>query len=192
MFVLLTESDMNKELISIIENQNSHYLTIIGLVVSLSLAVFGIIQWQINDKKLQQLKITTLRDITKEYDLDDLKGLKDMVESLRQNQDKIFLKIRTKDIEWLNSIRSSIELDINKLAANKIELSMQKEIMHNIFIKLNTIIYKDFLYEEDKEETIYAIYSIIKSFKDDTSTLKTTYANICENPEIMKVVKKKE
>ena len=49
MLVLLTESDMNKELISIIENQNSHYLTIIGLGVSLALGIFGIIQWQINN-----------------------------------------------------------------------------------------------------------------------------------------------
>lgn len=192
MLVLLTESDMNKELISIIENQNSHYLTIIGLGVSLALGIFGIIQWQINNKKLQRLKIITLHEIVKEYDLDSLKELKQEVKSLKQDYDKLFLKIRTQDIEWLASIRSSIELDVQRLAANNIELSIQKEIMNNIFSKLNTFIYKDFLYEEDKEDTIYAIYLIVKNFKDDTSTLKETYANMCENSEIMKVVKKKE
>lgn len=85
---------MNDKLIDIIEEQNNYYLGIITLVATLALAIFGVVQWKINDKKLHQLKEQTIREseekIAKEYSLEKVAKIDDLDEY--QQKAKIALK----------------------------------------------------------------------------------------------------
>lgn len=192
MIVLISESAMNDKLVDIIEEQNSNYLGIIALVVTLALAIFGTIQWKINDKKLNQLRTETIHKIAEKYDLSSLQKLKNEIDILRQKQDKAYFKLRSQDIEWLTKIQDSIELDVQKLIANDVEPVVQEEIVHNIFAKISMFIYKDFLYNEDKENTIYVIYSMLNNLKENTPMLGKAYAEMLKDNEIMRIVKKRE
>ncbi|WP_076461980.1 hypothetical protein [Limosilactobacillus caccae] len=192
MIILISESAMNDKLVDIIEEQNSNYLGIITLVITLALAIFGIIQWKINDKKLNQLRTETIQKIAEKYDLSSLQKLKSEVDALKQKQDKAYFKLRSQDIEWLTKIQDSIELDVQKLIANDVEPVVQEEIVHNIFTKISMFIYKDFLYNEDKENTIYVIYSMLNNLKEDTPMLGKAYAEMLKDNEIMRIVRKRE
>lgn len=94
MIILVSESAMNDKLIDIIEEQNNYYLGIITLVATLALAIFGVVQWKINDKKLHQLKEQTIREseekIAKEYSLEKVAKIDDLDEY--QQKAKIALK----------------------------------------------------------------------------------------------------
>lgn len=96
---------MNDKLIDIIEEQNNYYLGTVTLIVTLALTIFGVIQWQINNKKLRQLKEQSIREseekIVKEYSLEK-------IEDLDQYQQKAKILLKNMYSQWHGNLITNI------------------------------------------------------------------------------------
>lgn len=79
--LLISNSDLFDKMYQEINRQNTFYFWIIGIVVTVSIAIaafIGILQWRLSDKQIAKMKRDTEDKIVKDYSLD---GLKDKVDS---------------------------------------------------------------------------------------------------------------
>lgn len=184
MIILISESTMNDKLIDIIEEQNNNYLGIVALVVTLALAIFGIIQWQINSKKLHQLKEQAMREseekIVKKYDLDQIELLKNKFSQLDSIEAKLSNSIANELFFTVEELVSSDNLSKDNIASKLLAYLSQlkfvagKTVDSNFFIKaFSTFILKATtkIYEGNSnyldKEIIGTIKDIIKILKMD-------------------------
>lgn len=175
---------MNDKLIDIIEEQNNNYLGIVALVVTLALAIFGIIQWQINSKKLHQLKEQAMREseekIVKKYDLDQIELLKNKFSQLDSIEAKLSNSIANELFFTVEELVSSDNLSKDNIASKLLAYLSQlkfvagKTVDSNFFIKaFSTFILKATtkIYEGNSnyldKEIIGTIKDIIKILKMD-------------------------
>lgn len=57
--VLMSNSDLFDKLYQEINRQNTFYFWVVGIVVSVAIAIaafFGILQWRLSDKQIQKMK----------------------------------------------------------------------------------------------------------------------------------------
>ncbi len=182
MIILISESTMNDKLVDIIEEQNSNYLGIITLVVTLALAIFGIIQWKINDKKLGQLKEQAIREaeerLIKKYNLDQINLLKNKYVQVDNIEEKLSNSIATELFFIADELYSSDNLSKNVIMSkllsyfSQLKFVMGKEVDNNWFIKaFSTFILKATTKIYDEDDT-YLDKEIIDITKDIIKILK--------------------
>ncbi|MBD8088202.1 hypothetical protein HUK49_09870 [Limosilactobacillus sp. c11Ua_112_M] len=74
--ILLSNSDLFDKLYQEINRQNTFYFWIIGIVVTVSIAIaafFGILQWRLSDKQIEKLKSSVESKIVNDYHIDRIK-----------------------------------------------------------------------------------------------------------------------
>ena len=73
--ILLSDADLIDKLYDEINRQNTFYFWIIGIVVTVSIAIaafFGILQWRLSDKQIEKMKNDTIKEIVDKYNLNNL------------------------------------------------------------------------------------------------------------------------
>lgn len=73
--VLLSNSDLFDKMYQEINRQNTFYFWIIGIVVTIAVAIaafFGVLQWRLSDKQIEKMKNDTIKEIVDKYNLNNL------------------------------------------------------------------------------------------------------------------------
>lgn len=73
--LLISNSDIFDKMYQEINRQNTFYFWIIGIVLTISIAIagfFGILQWRLSDKQIKTLKIQIEKDLVAKYKLLDI------------------------------------------------------------------------------------------------------------------------
>lgn len=73
--VLLSNSDLFDKMHQEINRQNTFYFWIIGIVVTIAVAIaafFGVLQWRLSDKQIEKMKNDTIKEIVDKYNLNNL------------------------------------------------------------------------------------------------------------------------
>ncbi|MDE7049823.1 MAG: hypothetical protein K2O75_03000, partial [Lactobacillus sp.] len=68
--ILMSNSDLFDKLYQEINRQNTFYFWIVGIVVSVAIAIaafFGILQWRLSDKQIQKMKSETRQELEELY-----------------------------------------------------------------------------------------------------------------------------
>lgn len=81
--LLISNSDLFDKMYQEINRQNTFYFWIIGIVLTISVAIagfFGVLQWRLSDKQIQRMKEETKNEIIKEYSLEKVAKIDDLDE----------------------------------------------------------------------------------------------------------------
>ncbi|GGI64298.1 hypothetical protein [Limosilactobacillus caviae] len=88
--------DLNNQFYQEINRQNTFYFWIIGIVLTVSIAItafFGVLQWRLSDKQIEKMKIGIKEKLINEYDLDKLENrlaiLNNQVNELMKKQEQL-------------------------------------------------------------------------------------------------------
>lgn len=68
--LLITKSDLYNDLYQEINRQNTFYFWIVGIVVTVSIAIaafIGILQWRLSDKQIQKMKESTKQELEEKF-----------------------------------------------------------------------------------------------------------------------------
>nr|DAN11945.1 MAG TPA: hypothetical protein [Caudoviricetes sp.] len=88
--LLVSNSDVFDKMYQEINRQNTFYFWIIGIALTVSIAIagfFGVLQWRLSDKQIERMKEKTKSEIVKEYSLEKIENLDEY-----QQKTKILLK----------------------------------------------------------------------------------------------------
>lgn len=73
--ILLSDADLIDKLYDEINRQNTFYFWIIGIVVTIAVAIaafFGVLQWRLSDKQIEKMKNDTIKEVVDKYNLNNL------------------------------------------------------------------------------------------------------------------------
>lgn len=132
--VLMSNSDLFDKLYQEINRQNTFYFWVVGIVVSVAIAIaafFGILQWRLSDKQIQKMKNETRQELEELYQFnnmrdkinelkDDLVSAKRETASLKQEVEKLRNNISDNN-QSISSLLKA-ENDIENNLSNKINV----------------------------------------------------------------------
>lgn len=154
LILLMSNSDLFDKLYQEINRQNAFYFWIVGIALSIAVAVtafFGILQWRLSDKQIEKMKSDAKKDIVKEYQLDDLNNRLENLE---------------KEIKELSS--KHLDLSLGSIGGSGIsQKDFKKATSLTKKLEIRSLIAK--LPESDDAKTDDLISSIEESFKELTS-----------------------
>lgn len=147
MFVLLiTKSDLFDKMYQEINRQNTFYFWIIGIVITIAIAIsafIGVLQWRLSDKQIEKMKSETQQGLEDKYHFsnmqdkidslqEEIKSAKKQVDSLSQKIDELRTTVNDnkRDIESslnnenynLNGSRITIDPDVTHYSVQKFGL----------------------------------------------------------------------
>ncbi|WP_124032012.1 hypothetical protein [Limosilactobacillus vaginalis] len=113
--ILLSDADLIDKLYDEINRQNTFYFWIIGIVVTIAVAIaafFGVLQWRLSDKQIEKMKNDTIKEIVDRYNLNKLG---DTIEKINNNSEAINnikdILDAQKQLELRRGITALTELD---------------------------------------------------------------------------------
>ncbi len=153
--ILMSNSDLFDKLYQEINRQNTFYFWIVGIVVSVAIAIaafFGILQWRLSDKQIQKMKNETRQELEELYQFsnmrdkinelkDDLASVKQESASLKQEVEKLS-NDNNNNKQSINSLfktendRESIVPDKISIDPAEIHFSLEKTLLESDIISL--------------------------------------------------------
>ncbi len=153
--ILMSNSDLFDKLYQEINRQNTFYFWIVGIVVSVAIAIaafFGILQWRLSDKQIQKMKNETRQELEELYQFsnlrdkinelkDDLASVKQESASLKQEVEKLS-NDNDNNKQSINSLfktendRESIVPDKISIDPTEINFSLEKTLLESDIISL--------------------------------------------------------
>lgn len=104
MNLLITNSDLFDKMYQEINRQNTFYFWIIGIVLTISIAIagfFGVLQWRLSDKQVERMKEKAKNEIVKEYSLEK-------IETLDEYQQKAKVLLKNMYLQWHGNLITDI------------------------------------------------------------------------------------
>lgn len=177
--LLISNSDVFDKMYQEINRQNTFYFWVIGITLTIAIAIagfFGILQWRLSDKQVQNLKAETktetINSIVEKYKLDELEdsynrleNLAKKISELKKQNDSLEASIKSleniRQVRLIQDIQASLKLAIsdNSEKPSGFEsrlISLLSEFISNAFIQ-------DVL----KMSTLVFVFSEVSALKDN-------------------------
>lgn len=179
MFVfLMSNSDLFDKLYQEINRQNTFYFWIIGIVLSVSVAIaafIGILQWRLSSKQIEKIKADTIAKVEDNYHLsnlnDDVSFNANQTEKLKAKIAELEKTIAVqKQILYINGFTAITELDqlASKLRNNdsstSVDLYYQK-----MYRLIDEIVTNTFTPNISKASTLSIVYDKLYFASGDSS-----------------------
>ena len=146
--VLMSNSDLFDKLYQEINRQNTFYFWVVGIVVSVAIAIaafFGILQWRLSDKQIQKMKNETRQELEELYQFsnmrDKINEIKGDLASIKQEVEKLG-NDNNANKQNINSLLKT-ENDIESITPGKISIdpteihfSLEKTLLESDIISL--------------------------------------------------------
>lgn len=146
--VLMSNSDLFDKLYQEINRQNTFYFWVVGIVVSVAIAIaafFGILQWRLSDKQIQKMKNETRQELEELYQFsnmrDKINEIKGDLTSIKQEVEKLG-NDNNANKQNINSLLKT-ENDIESITPGKISIdpteihfSLEKTLLESDIISL--------------------------------------------------------
>lgn len=146
--MLMSNSDLFDKLYQEINRQNTFYFWVIGIVVSVAIAIaafFGILQWRLSDKQIQKMKNETRQELEELYQFsnmrDKINEIKGDLASIKQEVEKLG-NDNNANKQNINSLLKT-ENDIESITPGKISIdpteihfSLEKTLLESDIISL--------------------------------------------------------
>lgn len=146
--MLMSNSDLFDKLYQEINRQNTFYFWVVGIVVSVAIAIaafFGILQWRLSDKQIQKMKNETRQELEELYQFsnmrDKINEIKGDLASIKQEVEKLG-NDNNANKQNINSLLKT-ENDIESITPGKISIdpaeihfSLEKTLLESDIISL--------------------------------------------------------
>lgn len=146
--VLMSNSDLFDKLYQEINRQNTFYFWVVGIVVSVAIAIaafLGILQWRLSDKQIQKMKNETRQELEELYQFsnmrDKINEIKGDLASIKQEVEKLG-NDNNANKQNINSLLKT-ENDIESITPGKISIdpteihfSLEKTLLESDIISL--------------------------------------------------------
>ena len=163
--LLLTQDDLYNDLYQEINRQNTFYFWIVGIVVSVSIAIaafIGILQWRLSDKQISKMKSELIEDIRDKY----IDEINDSIKSVNEKLDA-HLELNWKnDIWFINSLSTEISLLSIKEGP---DLAQQ---INKIVFNMKNLLDDNTLEKPIKAAAMYALQGNLENISKDSVGFK--------------------
>lgn len=156
--LLITQSDLYNDLYQEINRQNTFYFWIIGIVVTVSIAIaafIGILQWRLSDKQIQKMKESTKQELEERFHFsetinklnyfdDRLKAIENKLNDLETIANRNEQDIKDVKHDQQGSFVDSIVNGVNsRLDSSSLNASIQKINLESKAFEIANITDKD-------------------------------------------------
>lgn len=159
--VLLSNSDLFDKMYQEINRQNTFYFWIIGIVVTIAVAIaafFGVLQWRLSDKQIEKMKNDTIKEIVDKYNLDNLG---DTMKKANNISDAFDVQ---KQLELRRGLTALTELDNeidNLYSDDSMKVISARSKMYRL---IDEIVFNKFCPEIIKASSVKIIYDKLNHF----------------------------
>lgn len=177
--LLVSNSDVFDKMYQEINRQNTFYFWIIGIVLTISIAIagfFGILQWRLSDKQVQNLKAETksetINEIAEKYKLDKLEdsysklqNLTEQISELKKQNDTLSSSI--KSLENIRQVRVIQDIQVNLKLALSDNGERPSSFEGRLMFLLSEFINNAFVQDVLKMSTLVFVFNEVSALKDN-------------------------
>ncbi|MCD7118941.1 hypothetical protein LTY56_09985 [Limosilactobacillus albertensis] len=171
--------DLNNQFYQEINRQNTFYFWIIGIVLTVSIAItafFGVLQWRLSDKQIEKMKIGIKEKLINEYDLDKLENrlaiLNNQVNELMKKQEQL-----TQVHGYI--LIKDIHIATKKLFDENPEVAL--EAQNSMIICLKEFLANKYLDDLTKAVSLSFVYRGLKNLDSNNIYVKTVLYFMSKN-----------
>ncbi len=171
--------DLNNQFYQEINRQNTFYFWIIGIVLTVSIAItafFGVLQWRLSDKQIEKMKIGIKEKLINEYDLDKLENrlaiLNNQVNELMKKQEQL-----TQVHGYI--LIKDIHIATKKLFDENPEVAL--EAQNSMIIWLKEFLANKYLDDLTKAVSLSFVYRGLKKLDSNNIYVKTVLYFMSKN-----------